>query len=324
MKNYIDLLKDIKENGKIKQDRTGTGTVSVFGRQLRFNLGDGFPLLTTKKMAWKPMLVELLWFLKGRTDLKYLVDNKCYIWVGDAYKRYCNTNSDLNREQFIDKIKNDDDFSQKWGNLGKIYGYQWRNWNGVDQINDLINNLNNNPDSRRLMVSAWNTSDLGDMILPPCHYGFQCYTEELTFDERFMYFLRKKPNETTHIQNGDFSLTMDKMGIPKRKLSLMFNMRSVDVPLGLPFNIGSYALLLLIISKSVNMIPSELICNLGDAHIYINQLDGVDEQLKRDPLKLPMVKINDKLVGDISEYGIDDFELIDYISHDTIKFPLSN
>lgn len=321
-KQYLELLEDILHNGVNKGDRTGTGTISVFGRMLTFDMNEGFPLLTSKKMAWKSMVVELLWFLKGRTDLKYLLENKCYIWVGDAYKRYSNNHNDLSKEEFIEKILTDDKFSDTWGDLGKIYGYQWRNFNGVDQIENLINDLKNNPDSRRLMVNSWNVADIDEMVLPPCHYNFQCYTTELTFDERFTLFLEKTSKEPIDIEKGDFNLIMDNFNIPKRKLTLMWNQRSVDTPLGLPFNISSYGLLLLILSKEVNMVPDKLIASLGDTHIYLDQIEGVEEQLKRVPLKLPNVKIiNNK---NIYDYDVSDFELINYKSHEKINFPLSN
>ena len=217
--NYQSLLQDILDNGVIKEDRTGTGTLSVFGRQIRHKMSEGFPLLTTKKMAVKAMTTELKWFLKGDTNIKYLVDNGCHIWDGDAYKRYWTNwrpikedcGEDLTpytQEKFINRIKTDDEFAKKWGKLGPIYGKQWRNWmgfhegqhdilkvvNGVeqhkdylvgkDQIWNLINDLKTNPDSRRLMVSAWNVGELDQMVLPPCHYGFQVYTKEMTLEER--------------------------------------------------------------------------------------------------------------------------------------------
>ena len=196
-KQYQELLQDILDNGYRKEDRTGTGTISVFGRQIRHKMSEGFPLLTTKKMAWKTMVTELLWFLRGDTNIKFLVDNNCHIWDGDAYKRYFNeiaSNKNMNfevplsKEEFINKIKTDDEFAEKWGELGPVYGKQWRSWHlnakvtmdgkyheekGIDQIQSLINDLKTNPDSRRLMVNAWNVGELDQMVLPPCHYGFQ-------------------------------------------------------------------------------------------------------------------------------------------------------
>ncbi len=324
-KQYQALLQDILDNGVVKQDRTGTGTISVFGRQIRHKMSEGFPLLTTKKMAWKTMVTELLWFLRGDTNIKYLVDNGCHIWDGDAYQAYIKRynkgeyigktklleNSKKNRtltepftkEEFINKIKTDDEFAKKWGELGSIYGKQWRSWGkdfkqipnetgdgvydititSVDQIANLINDLKTNPDSRRLLVSAWAVHDLPNMVLPPCHYGFQVYTRELSWQERFdihkKYLTEDKLDLLFEFATNE---NLDSLGVPKRAISLMFNMRSNDVPLGLPFNIASYGLLLEIIAKMVNMVPDELIANLGDAHIYKNQIDGVKEQIGRD------------------------------------------
>ena len=317
-RQYQQLLGDILENGIDKKDRTGTGTLSVFGRQIRHDMRDGFPLLTTKKMAWKTMVTELLWFLRGDTNIKYLVDNACHIWDGDAYKNYCNQipkyskQFTMSKEEYIEKIKTDDEFAKKWGDLGPIYGKQWRKWSADkihknDQITNLINELKSNPDSRRLMVSAWNVGELDQMVLPPCHYGFQVYTRE---------------------ENG------------QRYISLMWNQRSVDTFLGLPFNIASYGLLLEIIAKEVNMVPDELIGNLGDVHLYKNHIEQAKEQMYRRPYDLPKVQITERnwyqheLVKErlgektfsekILSYRPDCFELIGYQSHEKIKAPLSN
>jgi thymidylate synthase len=257
-------------------------------------MSDGFPLLTTKKMAFKTMVTELLWFLRGDTNIKYLVDNGCHIWDGDAYKNY--TKSFLgyedipSQEWFINEIKTNPDFANRFGDLGPIYGKQWRKWYGwrkhslTDQIANLINDLKTNPDSRRLMVSAWNVGELDQMVLPPCHYGFQCYVRE-----------------------GKY-------------LSLMWNQRSVDTFLGLPFNIASYGLLLEILAKEVNMIPDELIGNLGDVHLYSNHIEQAKEQIGREPFELPKLTLEHS--------GLDPVELVykleDYQSHPSIKAPLSN
>ena len=319
-KQYQALLNDILVNGVKKEDRTGTGTISVFGRQIRHKMSEGFPLLTTKKMPFKSIVTELLWFLRGDTNIKFLVDNGCNIWNGDAYKNYeKNYNyspldlveqyddegerflSLLTQEEFINKIKTDDEFAKKWGELGPIYGKQWRDWtnykyeygnvvgnNSIDQIQNLINDLKTNPDSRRLMVNAWNTGEIESMVLPPCHYGFQVYTRELSFEERNELYVERC------LANGDglsgsaganglnyeyYEKLFVKYNIPKRAISLMFNMRSNDVPLGLPFNIASYGLLLEILANVVNMVPDELIGNLGDCHIYLNQIEGCIEQI---------------------------------------------
>ena len=299
-KQYLELLDDILVNGTSKDDRTGTGTYSVFGRQIRHNMKDGFPLLTTKKMAWKTMITELLWFLCGDTHIKFLVDNNCHIWDGDAYKAYRKQVKEhwemggdvADMATFLEDIQKYG--SDEWGELGPIYGKQWRDWHGNDQIKDLIKSLKENPDSRRHMVSAWNVADLDQMVLPPCHYGFQCYVRE-----------------------GKY-------------LSLMWNQRSVDTFLGLPFNIASYGLLLMMIAKECDLIPDQLIGNLGDVHLYKNHVEQAIEQTKRKPFPLPDVKlmsnINFKaaLNGTLDKIQWEDFYLLGYQSHPRIKAPLSN
>ena len=273
-KQYQGILRKLVLYGKEKSDRTGTGTLSYFGDQIRHNMSEGFPLLTTKKMAVKTMMTELKWFLKGRTDIQYLRDNNCKIWDGD-YEKSGRTD----------------------GELGPIYGKQWRNWTSqkfnvakgegylleIDQIAKLIVDIKKNPDSRRLMVSAWNVGELDEMTLPPCHYGFQCY-----------------------VQDG--------------KLSLMWSQRSVDSFLGLPFNIASYATLLLLLCEETGLKPGELIGNLGDVHLYKNHIQQAKEQIVREPFNLPKIDlINvDVLNG---EFG---YTLIDYEHHPAIKAPLSN
>ena len=353
-KQYQELLKDILDNGIKKKDRTGTGTVSVFGRQIRHKMSDGFPLLTTKKMAWKTMVTELLWFLRGDTNIKYLVDNNCHIWDGDAYKNYLKhyevVSEDLNKwqkenmppltqEQFIDAIKTDDEFAKKWGELGPIYGKQWRSWRTesehidgvsyayypkIDQIQNLINDLKTNPDSRRLMVSAWNVGELDQMVLPPCHYGFQVYTRELSLEERLTWMKNNKTNVVLPARDLNVEFSIDEFfrpyGVPTRAISLMWNQRSCDVPLGIPMNISSYGLLLMMIADEVNMIPEELIGNLGDCHIYLNQMDGVKEQIGRESYPLPTVHVRDG----IHCSSVNDVILENYQSHPKIYFPLSN
>jgi thymidylate synthase len=353
-KQYQDLLQSILDYGVEKQDRTGTGTKSIFGYTIRHNMQDGFPVLTTKKMAWKTMVTELLWFLRGDTNIKFLVDNGCYIWDGDAFKNFMDTSEgdpDLiwNQEQFIEMIKTDDEFAKKWGSLGPVYGSQWRSWGkdfkqipnetgdgiyditttGIDQIQNLINDLKTNPDSRRLMVTAWNPSDLPNQVLPPCHYGFQVYTRELSLEERYKiafpiwkekYGPLADTMVPTNVDNTPYK-------IPTRAISLMWNQRSCDFPLGIPMNIASYALLLTIIAKEVNMVPDELIGNLGDCHIYLNQIDGVKEQLTREPFELPVLNQFPTYEGSrpsIESYVIGDFTLKNYQSHPKIYFPLSN
>jgi thymidylate synthase len=382
-KQYQTLLQDILDNGVTKQDRTGTGTISVFGRQIRHKMSDGFPLLTTKKMPFKTIVTELLWFLRGDTNIKYLVDNNCHIWDGDAYKNYIKTSEPtldekyLSQPEFIHWIKTNDEFAKKWGELGPIYGKQWRSWgklteptisynlgnveklmNGVDQIQNLINDLKTNPDSRRLMVNAWNVGELDQMVLPPCHYGFQVYTRELSLEERATIW------NNTHNPVGNIYThnQYDENDIPARAISLMWNQRSVDTFLGLPFNIASYGLLLEIIAKEVNMVPDELIGNLGDVHLYSNHVEQAKEQIgrrltsdewiglmvekhgmileggddtlperTREPFPLPTFDC--PAIDEIPHTTFDelvfklqpaDFYMDDYQSHPTIKAPLSN
>ncbi len=357
-KQYQALLQDILDNGITKSDRTGTGTISVFGRQIRHKMSEGFPLLTTKKMAWKTMVTELIWFLSGSTNIKYLVDNNCHIWDGDAYKNYTKKINDiidgykcgdimgmqphmevwfsdsdkltpLTQEEFIDKIKTNDGFAERWGELGPIYGKQWRNWNEfsepgwdsfkIDQIQNLINELKTNPDSRRLMVSAWNVGQLDEMILPPCHYGFQIYTRELDETERVL-LLDKKLGITENLPQYYTEDEMVKHNIPKRAISLMWNQRSVDTFLGLPFNIASYGLLLTMLADEMGMMPDELIGNLGDVHLYSNHIEQAKEQIKREPFELPTVHVRDGIFS----FGDQDVILENYQSHPAIKAPLSN
>ena len=334
---YRALLGTLLENSTEKSDRTGTGTLSVFGRQIRHSMKDGFPLLTTKKMAVKSMFTELKWFLKGDTNIKYLVENNCNIWNGDAYKAYTTKlekhweeGGDIyTKPEFIDEIKNcENGFAEKWGELGPIYGKQWRSWSpvageinkgGKDQIKELIKNLKENPDSRRLMVSAWNVGELSEMTLPPCHYGFQMYTKRLSFHERWSLYSYKPydGNGLGMINALDF---MDDEGIPTRSISLMWNQRSVDTFLGLPFNIASYAALLCLIAEEVNMVPDQLIGNLGDVHLYSNHIDQAMEQLDREIYDLPTVKFSNINILD----GEFDYEVKDYKYHPSIKAPLSN
>ncbi|SDM95756.1 thymidylate synthase [Fictibacillus solisalsi] len=263
MRQYLDLLQDTLENGTKKEDRTGTGTVSVFGRQMRYNLQDGFPVVTTKKLALRSIIHELLWFLKGDTNIAYLREHNVTIW---------------------------DEWADENGDLGPVYGHQWRSWqapNGetIDQISNLIHDIKHNPDSRRLLVSAWNPADVPNMALPPCHTLFQFY-----------------------VADG--------------KLSCQLYQRSADLFLGVPFNIASYALLTLMIAQVCDLEPGEFIHTVGDAHIYSNHLDQVKLQLTRDPKPLPVMKLNPD-VKSIFDFTIDDFELVNYEHHPKIKGEVS-
>ena len=336
-KSYQSLLQDIIDNGVEKQDRTGTGTISVFGRQIRHKMSEGFPLLTTKKMAFKTIVTELLWFLRGDTNIKYLVDNGCNIWTGDAYKRYrtvydaesregdkyleeLHMLSNLSIDEFSERIKTDDEFAKKWGELGPIYGKQWRSWRTeseymdgvsyayypkIDQIANLISELKTNPDSRRLMVNAWNVGELDQMVLPPCHYGFQIYTRELDETDRVI-LMDKKLGVTENLPQYYTEDEMIKHHIPKRAISLMWNQRSVDTFLGLPFNIASYGLLLEIIAKEVNMIPDELIGNLGDVHLYSNHVEQAKEQIGRKYTPEERHEMLKASMGDFYQIAVDE------------------
>jgi thymidylate synthase len=348
-KQYKELLETIINYGVEKKDRTGTGTKSIFGYTIRHNMKDGFPALTTKKLAWKQVVSELLWFLTGQTNISFLLKHNNHIWDGDVYKNYLHkvirdkdivrylksysidtkgvpTIEFYSKDEFIERIKNDDGFAKKWGELGPIYGKQWRKWdseNGrIDQIDDLVKELKTNPDSRRLMVSAWNVGELDQMGLPPCHYGFQVYTRELSFEERKKYFT-DSINKSIHYAEDFDESKLDELNIPKRAISLMWNQRSVDTFLGLPFNIASYGLLLHILANEVNMVPDELIGNLGDTHLYLNHIQQAKEQISRESFNLPTLKTNVKIDG-ICCATPDDFVLDGYQSHPTIKADLSN
>jgi thymidylate synthase len=325
-------------------------------------------------MAWKTMVTELLWFLRGDTNIKYLVDNNCHIWDGDAYKNYCKSHNSppsnlggplmsdnlisvrpiqYSQEAFINKIKTDDEFAKKFGELGPIYGKQWRSWRRyrkiedvehketlhivdyIDQITNLINDLKTNPDSRRLMVNAWNVGELDQMVLPPCHYGFQVYTRELSGKERMKLYQTSKGKYTKgSIKLGGAQWKHEWMdtfapNVPKRAISLMWNQRSVDTLLGLPFNIASYGLLLEIIAREVNMVPDELVGNLGDVHLYSNHIEQAKEQITREPFELPTLKIMDydsglSIIRNQEHWEPIDFVVENYESHPTIKAPLSN
>jgi thymidylate synthase len=351
-KQYQDLLQTILDYGVEKKDRTGTGTKSIFGYTIRHNMQDGFPVLTTKKMAWKTMVTELLWFLRGDTNIKFLVDNSCHIWDGDAYRNYeilmmgNPPERILSKDEFIQKIKEDAKiehspftFAKKWGDLGKIYGSQWRSWTcyenntkvsgvydeyQIDQIQNLINDLKTNPDSRRLMVNAWNVGELDQMVLPPCHYGLQVYTRELSEGERGLLL---QPYGLDPLTKEGRDRLWEENNLPTRAISLMFNMRSVDTFLGLPFNIASYGLLLTILAKEVNMVPDQLIGNLGDTHLYLNHIEQAKEQIGREPFELPTLNQFPTYEGSrpsIESYVVGDFTLKDYQSHPSIKAPLSN
>ena len=298
MKQYLDLLTRIKTEGAVKTDRTGTGTKSVFGHQMRFDLSQGFPLLTTKKVFLKGIIHELLWFLNGDTNIKYLVDNGVHIWDNDAYRYYnelCVKEGVLpvTMEEFLRAAQEGIDSpieGYKFGDLNHVYGYQWRSWprpNGeaIDQIQQAVDLIKNNPDSRRIIVSAWNVADVEKMALPPCHTLFQFY-----------------------VADG--------------RLSCMLYQRSADTFLGVPFNIASYALLTMMMAQVCGLKPGEFVHTTGDTHLYLNHFEQVEEQLSRTPRKLPNMRINPD-VKSIFDFKYEDFTLENYDPYPTIKAPMS-
>jgi thymidylate synthase len=297
MKQYLDLLRRIKDEGVVKSDRTGTGTKSVFGHQMRFDLSEGFPLLTTKKVFLKGVIHELLWFLSGDTNIKYLVENGVHIWDNDAYRYYnelCIKHGVLpvNREDFLAAAGIDSPIEgYRFGDLNHVYGYQWRHWDKseegsfVDQVAQVIETIKHNPDSRRMIVSAWNVAEVEDMALPPCHVLFQFY-----------------------VADG--------------RLSCQLYQRSADTFLGVPFNIASYALLTMMIAQVCGLKAGEFVHTLGDTHLYLNHLEQVDEQLSREPRSLPTMHLNPE-VKSVFDFRYEDFTLEGYDPHPTIKAPMS-
>ena len=283
MKQYLDMCKFILENGTYKSDRTGTGTISYFGYQTRYNLNDGFPLLTTKKVFLKGIIHELLWFISGDTNIKYLVDNNVKIWNEWAYEKYKKepVYNGETMDEFIDKIRESKEFADKYGDLGPVYGRQWRNFNGVDQLEKLITNLKKNPDSRRHIISAWNPAEVDNMALPPCHSFMQFY-------------------------------------VVNNKLSCQLYQRSADVFLGVPFNIASYSLFTMMIAQVCGFELGDFVHTFGDVHIYSNHMDQIKLQLSREPRSLPTMKINPN-VKSIYDFKYEDFELEGYDPHPAIK-----
>lgn len=301
MQAYLDLLSDVRDQGIGKDDRTGTGTRSVFGRQLRFDLADGFPLLTTKKVFLRGIIHELLWFIRGDTNIKYLVDNGVGIWNEWPFQNYL-TQQNLSKplekrsnewqcrlDEFIDNIKNDAEFAKKWGELGPVYGKQWRNFSGVDQLAGVIAEVKRNPSSRRLIVSAWNPAEIEEMAkagLPPCHTLFQLYVS----------------------QGG--------------RLSCQLYQRSADLFLGVPFNIASYALLTMMIAQACDLKLGDFVHAFGDVHIYNNHIKQVNEQLKRIPKKLPTIRLNPK-IENLFDFKFEDFTLENYSPDPAISAPVA-
>lgn len=300
MKQYLDLMRHIRDTGVKKEDRTGTGTLSIFGYQMRFDLAEGFPLVTSKKVHLKSIIHELLWFIRGDTNIRYLVENGVGIWNDWPYQSWLReTGQDQDyamyspewkakMKEFIDRIKTDADFAEQYGDLGPVYGHQWRNFEGVDQLAQLVDDIKTNPDSRRLIVSAWNPKDIPVMVksgLPPCHSLFQFY-----------------------VING--------------RLSCQLYQRSADVFLGVPFNIASYAILTMMIAQVTGLEPGDFVHTFGDAHLYTNHMDQVEEQLSRSTFPLPRLALNPK-VDNLFDFVFEDFELLDYQSHGPISAPVA-
>lgn len=288
MRQYLDLCKYVLENGEERDDRTGTGTISSFGHQLRFDLSDGFPLLTSKRVYYPAVFKELLWFISGDTNIKWLVENKVRIWNEWPYEKYKKSSDYQNEsmDQFIEKIIEDDVFAEKHGDLGPVYGKQWRNFDGVDQLQNAIDTIQNNPTSRRILISSWNPSEVDDMALPPCHTLMQFYVST----------------------NG--------------ALSLQLYQRSADLFLGVPFNIASYALLLHLVADVCDLKVGEFVHTFGDVHIYKDHIEQVKLQLQREVKVLPKLKLN-KHHDNIEAYRYEDIEILNYDPHPTIKAKVS-
>lgn len=337
-KQYLDLLQYILEKGTYKNTRAGY-VKSVFDLNIKIDMKDGFPLLTTKKTFIRGSIHEMLWMLKGDTNIKYLVDNNVHIWDDDAYRVYlekCTATEKMTKEEFLEAVKEGRTYAfrdkekehilhyYKAGDLGPIYGHQWRKQGKkqIDQIQNIIDTLKTNPDDRRMICMAWNTNDFDEMGLPPCHYGFQVYTRELTPIERLEWLWEHSNGEYDEWKSPTNS-TLDDLGVPTRELSLKWTQRSCDFFLGVPLNISGYALILSMLAQCVNMSVGTLSGSFGDCHIYEEHFDAVKEQLKRDPFKykLPKLVLNPN-VKNIDEFTFDDFKIENYKSYPPIKAPL--
>jgi len=348
MQQFKKLISHVLDNGTEKTDRTGTGTVSVFGYQTRFNMPCGFPLVTIKKTHMKSIVHELLWFLQGGTNIQPLVKSGVNIWNDWPYQRFKKyhekhpippnySNEDqtlLTQEQFVEKIKVDDIFAAQWGECGPIYGKQWVEWEKTDgttinQIQNAIDTLRKTPDSRRIIVTAWRPDQVDNMALPPCHAFFQFITEPLTASEREdlyaetnNYTSQERAEMNPNAADLDVHFIMDELKVPKYRLSLQMYQRSCDLLLGVPFNIASYSLLLHMVAQCVNMVPHDFIHTFGDLHIYKNHLEAARELLTRKPLHLPTLKLN-PLITDIFTFKYEDITIENYEAHPSIKLPVA-
>lgn len=333
MKQYLEVVEKIITEGREKESgrKNMPNTIGISNSKISMNMKDGFPLLTTKKMYWKGIVHELLWFLRGDTNIKYLVDNKVNIWNDDALRWYKQKYvsigfPDMEMDEFIDNVKNNisknvNGVDYLYGNLDKVYGYQWRNQNGVDQVQNVIDGLKNNPYSRYHIIDGWNKADFSDMALPPCHLLYQFIVRPLTHHERITLKEKLYPIDTTDLDTIE---KLDKYNIPKFYLDLNMYQRSVDTALGAGFNLASMSTLLLLFAKATNMVAGVANWIGGDTHIYVNHIENIKEQLTRKPYDLPEMRINKDLnsLDDIVNLTIDDFELVGYKSHPTIKFDL--
>jgi thymidylate synthase len=347
MKQYLDLLQNILDNGVEKESGRANmpNTIGISHGVIQMNLQEGFPLLTTKKMYWKGIVHELLWFLRGDTNIKYLVDNNVNIWNGDALRWYNNEyvmkhgTPELTMDEFLSKVKNGEEClfpskggytmeHYKYGDLGKVYGYQWRNQNGVDQIKDIVEGLKANPYSRYHILDGWNKADFKDMALPPCHLLYQFIVRPIPQDERDKWAwdngLKSAYQKELPKTYDEWTKWLDEHNVPKFYLDLNMYQRSCDTFLGIPFNCASMSLLLMIMAKASNMLNGVATWIGGDTHLYVDHIPMVKEQLTREPYSLPKMKINKQIssLEDILALNIDDFELIDYVSHDAIKAEL--
>lgn len=330
-KQYKSILHDILYHGYKKKNRTACDTFSVFNREIRHKMSEGFPLLTTKRVPFKTAARELMWYLSGSSDIRDLWKRKVYVWDGDWFKNYKeSTSSPYSLEEMKEFAEKGAPFfhDSVW-DLGPIYGSQWKRWGesrdkkGIDQISALVSNLIENPYSRRLLVNAWNVEELPNMTLPPCHFSFECWTRPLSLHERFVIFAQDNNEPVPRFKTDEeYHEFYSKKFIPEFELSLKWNQRSADFPLGVPFNLVCYGLLLLMLADEVRMVPGELVGSFTDCHIYENQIEGVEELLTREPLCLPTVTVRDGLFSSVeSDY---DIELEHYKHHPTINFPLTN